>query len=66
MLLPILLNQVEQDIEPLLGRENPVVSAVRGIGLGVGIELAHDTGNDTLDRTILSGFPRLPAIHYNQ
>ena len=34
MLLPIQVNQVKQDFEPLLGR---------GIGLGVAIEPAEDT-----------------------
>ncbi len=56
MLLPIEANQVKQDFEPLLGRKTEIVSAVRGIGVGVAIEPAHDTGNDTLHLTILSGF----------
>jgi 4-aminobutyrate aminotransferase-like enzyme len=68
MLLPIEANQVKQDFEPLLGRKTPVVGAVRGVGLGVAIELAHDTGNDTLHTNILSGFPQAQQrrIHYNQ
>ncbi len=58
MLLPIEANQLKQDFEPLLGRETPVVDAVRGVGLGVAIEPAHDTGNDTLHTAILSGSPQ--------
>jgi hypothetical protein len=54
MLLPIALNQVKQDIEPLLGREAEVVGAVRGIGLGVAFKLA----DDTLHIIILSGLAR--------
>ncbi|HYV64451.1 MAG TPA: hypothetical protein VE958_17330 [Bryobacteraceae bacterium] len=64
MLLPIEPNQVKQDFEPLLGRKAEVVGTVRGIGLGMAIELA----DDTLHRTILSGFPQAARhrIHYNQ
>ncbi|MCU1335112.1 MAG: hypothetical protein JWO19_693 [Bryobacterales bacterium] len=53
MLLPIQANQVKQDLEPLLGRKAEVVSAVRGISLGVAIEPA----DHTLHATILSSFP---------
>ena len=48
MLLPIALNQVKQDVEPLLGREALVVGAVRGVGLGVALELADDTLHMTI------------------
>jgi 4-aminobutyrate aminotransferase-like enzyme len=63
MLLPIKLNQVKQDFEPLLGRKAEIVGAVRGIGLGVAIEPA----DNTLHWTILSGSraERL-RIHYNR
>jgi hypothetical protein len=64
MLLPIELYQVKQDFEPLLGRKGEIVGSVRGIGLGVTIELAHNT----LHVTILSGFLQAERhqIHYNQ
>ena len=48
MLLPIGANQVKQDFEPLLGRKVVVVGAVRGVGLGVAIELADDTLHVTI------------------
>jgi len=41
MLLPIHPNQLKQDFETLLRRKTPVVGAVRGIGLGVAIELSN-------------------------
>jgi len=63
MLLPIEANQVEQDFEPLLGRETPVVGAVRSIGLGVVIEPA----DNTLHQTILSrSRAERRRIHYNR
>jgi 4-aminobutyrate aminotransferase-like enzyme len=64
MLLPIQADQVEQDFEPLLGRETPVIGAVRGVGLCVAVEPA----DDTLHVTILASFPQAPRhrIHYNQ
>ena len=60
MFLPIELNQVEQDFEPLLGRETPGVSAIRRIDLGVAIELA----DNTLHATILSVFPKQSAPEF--
>ena len=63
MLLPIEANQVKQDSEPLLGRKTAIVGAVRGIGLGVAIELA----DDTLHGTILATSPaKCRRIHYNR
>jgi hypothetical protein len=50
MLLPIALNQVKQDVEPLLGCKAEVVGAIRGIGFRVAFKLA----DDTLHITILS------------
>jgi hypothetical protein len=64
MRLPIKANQVKQDFQPLPGRKAEIVGAVRGVGLGVAIELA---GN-TLHATILSVFGQAERsrIHYNQ
>jgi len=68
MLLPIEANQIKQDCEPLLRRKAEVIGAVRGVGLGVTIEPAHDTGKDTLHVTMLSGLPQAQRrrIHYNR
>ena len=65
MRLPISANQVKQDFEPLLGRETQIVGAVRGIGLGVAVELA----DRTLHMTIVSRYPHAAEwrrIHYNR
>jgi hypothetical protein len=43
MLLTIALNQFEQDVEPLLGCEAPIICAIGGGCLGVVVELADDS-----------------------
>ena len=43
MLLAIAGNQIEQDVQPLLGRKAPVIRAVRSLCRGVAIELADDS-----------------------
>jgi len=64
MRLPIKANQVKQDFQPLPGRKAEIVGAVRGVGLGVAIELARNM----LHATILSVFGQAERsrIHYNQ
>jgi len=64
MLLPINANRVEQDFQPLPGRQAEVVGAIRGIGPAVAIEFA----DNALHTTILAVFPQAQRrrIHYNQ
>jgi hypothetical protein len=40
MFLAIAGDQIEQDLQPLFGRKASIVIAVRGLRLGVAIELA--------------------------
>jgi hypothetical protein len=42
MFLAISGDQIEQDLQPLLGRKTSIEVAIRSLGLGVAIELADD------------------------
>ena len=42
MFLAIAGDQIEQDLQPLLGRKASIEVAIRSLGLSVAIELADD------------------------
>jgi 4-aminobutyrate aminotransferase-like enzyme len=42
MFLAIAGDQIEQDLQPLLGRKTSIGGAVRSLGLSLAIELADD------------------------